>query len=118
MIIEDKSGYLKLLDGLYKELVCCEPDANDSFTVAVFSTFSDLCSSEFEAKVRKMFATTPDLLWTLKTNRTEIPFYSQSVIIFIFFLLRYHRNRLIADWPLDRDLLSYTSANIGVSLDN
>lgn len=104
------------LDAIYEEIVGQRCGASDAQCLIVFQTFGDLCPPTIEHDIRKMFADIPDLAFTIKENRNELPFYHQGLIVFLFYLLRRHRNRLMADWPLDRNLLKTIATNIGISL--
>lgn len=109
---------LPKLDTMYREIVGQKCGAADGQCLIIFRVFGDLCSQSIEQDIRKLFSDIPDLAFTIKANRDELPFYHQGIILFLFYLLKRHRNRLIRDWPLDREALVRVATNIGVSLDN
>lgn len=106
------------LDSMYTEITGQRPNDTDPKSLVLFSTFSELCDKQTEEKIRSLFAETLDLAWTVRENRDTIPFYSQGIAVFLIYLIKRHRNRIIADWPLERNLLAAVATNIGVSLDN
>lgn len=108
---------LPKLDTMYREIVGQKCGAADGQCLIIFRVFGDLCSQSIEHDIRKLFSDVPDLAFTIKANRDELPFYHQGIILFLFYLLKRHRNRLIRDWPLDREALARVATNIGVSLD-
>lgn len=105
------------LDTLYESIIGQRCGAADGKCLVAFQTFGDLCSPSIGEDIEKLFADIPDLAFTVKENRDELPFYHQGFVLFLIYLLKRHRNRLIEDWPLDRELLSRVATNIGVSLD-
>jgi hypothetical protein len=110
--------FFSKLDTLYTEIVGQRCGAADGNCLVAYKTFGDLCSATIEQDIRKLFTDIPDLVYTIKENRDVLPFYHQGFILYLMYLLKRHRNRLIRDWPLDRELLQRVATNIGVSLDN
>lgn len=108
---------LPKLETMYEEIVGQRCGATDGQCLIMFRVFGDVCTQTIEQDIRKLFSDIPDLAFTIKANRDELPFYHQGVILFLFYLLKRHRSRSIRDWPLDRELLARVATNIGVSLD-
>lgn len=108
---------LSNLENMYTEIVGQRCGAPDGQSILILQTFCDLCSPDLEENIKRLFIAVPDLAYTLKENRNELPFYHQSIILFLIYMLKRHRNHLIRDWPLDRELLARVATNIGVSLD-
>lgn len=106
------------LDALYEKIIGQRCGAADGHCLIAYQTFGDLCVPTIGDDIEKLFAEIPDLAFTVKENRDTLPFYHQGFVMFLIYLLKRHRNRLIRDWPLDRELLNRVASNIGVSLDN
>ena len=56
------------------------------------------------------------LIDVIKRKRNSEPFYRQSVIFFVYWMLEFRKTILVQRWPLSRQFLNILAADIGVSL--
>lgn len=105
------------LDDFYYKGTGLQPQNQKSGLIVldVFEQFSD------EGLVDKlgMFLTENSYIFDILKDRLpsrEHAIYQQSVVLFIYWLLKNRRRRVMTDWPLSREILELLSSDIGVSI--
>lgn len=111
----EELGFTSELDNLYRRLIGSEPEVFSS-SVAVWDYFdSHLKSGQLdliiETSVKNDF-----LIPLVRKKRDLEPFYRQSVLFYVYWMLQFKRSTIVQEWPLSREFLATLAADIGVSI--
>lgn len=107
------------LDSIYFKLTDLRANHLKS-TIVIWDEFEQLIDDNLVESIQK-FINDPNhsfISEKIKERYTENTIYQQSVVFFVFWMLKNKRRRLLKDWPLDIKLLEPLANDIGVSLNN
>lgn len=65
--------------------------------------------------IKELIEKNPYIPSVIKIRYVESNLYQQSVVLFIYWLLKKKKNRLLSDWPLQKETLVPLANDIGVS---
>ncbi|WP_406828146.1 GTP pyrophosphokinase family protein [Microbulbifer sp. ARAS458-1] len=108
-------GILDRLDGLYYSRTGIKP-FNQKSSLVIWDEFEDLLGEGLFENIQTLVESNPFIPDCIKQHYPENSLYQQSVAFFIYWLIKRKKNRLLADWPLDRKLLEPFASDLGVSL--
>ncbi|WP_028292455.1 GTP pyrophosphokinase [Oceanobacter kriegii] len=120
-LIFDVSGefdFQEKLDSLYKEYVGFESASAQKSSIVIFDEFRDLIDEDLLRKVERFIRKECYLSDVIRGGVGENPFYKQSVIIFLLYMVKKKKHRLINGWPLNYRILENLAMVVGVSLDH
>ncbi len=111
----DELGFTAELDNFYRRQIGFEPEAFSS-SVAVWDYLDSHLKAEqldltIENAVKNDF-----LIPLVKKKRDLEPFYRQSVIFYVYWMLQFKKSTITQEWPLSREFLATLAADIGVSI--
>jgi len=105
------------LDGMYLSLTGAPP-ANQKSSIVIWDEFEELISRDLPDRIEQFLSKNQFLGDIIKSKYLENGLYQQSVILFIYWMLKRKRTRLLRDWPLDRSLLEPLATDLGISLES
>lgn len=103
------------LDKLYFELTGITPH-NQKSSIFIWDAFEKQINDSLIESIREFLKEIPDISNAIKSKYTNTPIYQQSIVIFIYWMIRSKKSRLLTDWPLARNLLTPLANDLGVSL--
>ncbi|AJI88853.1 hypothetical protein CH54_2098 [Yersinia rochesterensis] len=105
----------KELDVMFTKFTGANPVKLKS-ALYIYDTFSDLVDENIVDKINKFILSTPGIDSLINDGRKRQAFYNQSVIIFVYWLVRNRRATVERDWPLEWQLVSDIALDLNVSL--
>ncbi len=110
-------GIVERLDGLYFSGTDIKSH-NQKFAVVLLDAFEDLIDDQLIEKIQ-LFLVEYDIIYgVIKEKYKEHIVYQQSVVFFLYWLIRNKQCRLLKDWPFSMEILDLLASDIGVSLRN
>ncbi|RJP99225.1 (p)ppGpp synthetase, partial [Salmonella enterica subsp. enterica serovar Schwarzengrund] len=82
----------------------------------IYDTFEHIINDNFEEEMIKFIGKNPQLGETIKEKMATNKFYQQSVVLFVYWLIRRRKSTLESEWPLPWDIVSDMAMDIGVAL--
>ena len=112
----EENEIITRLDGLYLHLTDTKPHTQKS-SLIIWDTFEQFVDAELVENIQTLvqdeqYSTFPNII---KTRYLENILFQQSTILFLFWLLIKKKNRLMNDWPLQRDLLQPLANDLGIN---
>lgn len=106
---------IESLDSIYKDKTGLEPQ-NQKSSLLIYQAFEDLISAELITNISELLLKYGFLPTKISSRYHTKPFYQQSVILFIYWLLKNNKQRLIKDWPLEPQYLELLGVDVGESI--
>lgn len=108
---------IEQLDSIYFSLTGLKP-INQKSTIAIWDAFEQFIDENLIENIRSTLSQY-EMLSNIVLNRiSNDSFYQQSIILFIYWLLKRKKNRLLSDWPLPKDVLEPLAVDLGISINN
>jgi len=105
------------LDSYYQELMGSNPQREKSSEI-VLESFESVISENIISDIENsLLPIVADIIHIINENKTHDSFLSQSISLFIFWLIRDKKRYTIKNWPLDEGTLRRMATYIGESLD-
>lgn len=101
------------LDKIYQGAVGI-PAVTHKSSLVVWDVYESLIDENLVSEVLAFYERYPFLSGIIASRYEVNPFFQQSVILFVYWMLKRKRARLLSDWPLADDLLKIMGADIGV----
>lgn len=111
----NEHSILERLDGIYYSITNIKPH-NQKSSLVIFDEFEQFLDEGLIEKIQVFLENNPHIPEIIIKRYSENIFYQQSIIIFVFWLLKNKRNRLINDWPLSNEILKLFANDMGVSI--
>jgi len=111
----DELSILDQLDGIYLSLTKITPCRHKS-SIVIWDEFESLVDEDLVGAIEDFISKTEGLTDIIKDKYTNNHFYKQSTVLFIYWLLKRKRARLLRDWPLDKSLLTPFANDLGISI--
>lgn len=87
-------------------------------SMVILDTFQDLVNDDLIDKLEKFLRKSDFIAELVKSGRKEEKsYYSQSIVLFIYWLIKKRKKALLNNWPLDRKIVEDLANDIGASLD-
>ncbi|HCU1631671.1 TPA: RelA/SpoT domain-containing protein [Escherichia coli] len=103
------------LDTLFEQITGVQPIKQNS-SVIIYDAFEHIINDNFEEEMIKFIGKNPQLGETIKEKMATNKFYQQSVVLFVYWLIRRRKSTLESEWPLPWDIVSDMAMDIGVAL--
>lgn len=110
-------NFQQQLDELYKNHIGFDSVEAQKSSIVVLDEFNELINEDLIEKLETFIRKEPYLLEIIRNGVNKNPFYTQSVIIFVYYLTKKKKNTLLRDWPLSCKILERLAVDTGVSLD-
>ena len=105
------------LDELYERYIGSTSLQAQKSSIVILDEFDHLIDEEFLTKLENFLNKQSHIADAIRVGCSSNPFYSQSVILFVYFLIKKKKNILLRDWPLDKAIIEKLAVDIGASLD-
>lgn len=106
---------IESLDSIYLHNTKLNP-INQKSSIIIWDEFEDLINGELIDKIQRFLKRESEIFEIIKIKYGGNVLYQQSTVLFIFWMLRTKRIRLLADWPYSREMLAPLASDIGVSI--
>lgn len=106
---------IESLNSIYKDKTGLEPQ-NQKSSLLIYQAFEDLISAELIKDISELLSRYGFLPAKISSKYHIRSFYQQSVILFIYWLLKNNKQRLIRDWPLEPQYLEFLGVDVGESI--
>lgn len=104
------------LDSIFINLSGIVPIRLNS-TVIILDTFKNIIDDNFEEDLIRFVQSNQHLGDIIKNKSSDNNFYMQSIIIFVYWLIRRRKSALQANWPLGWELIKSMAMDLGVALE-
>ncbi|MFP9470015.1 GTP pyrophosphokinase family protein [Pectobacterium brasiliense] len=104
-----------LLDTVFEEITGMQSVKQNS-AIIIYDTFQNFINDNFEEEIARFIERTPNLGDIIKEKTIKNKFYQQSVIIFIYWLIKRKKSAIESEWPLEWKIISDMATDIGVAL--
>lgn len=104
-----------LLDQIYEELTGLLP-INQKSSIVILDEFQDCIDESLESKLKKFIENNRHISTIIRERSATNTFYSQSIIVFVYYLVRSRRTQLEANWPLEWSIIPNLALDLGVAL--
>ena len=111
----EEHNILEKLDGIYYSKTGIKPYTQKS-AIIVWDVFEQFIGDDLVNKIQIMIKEHDFLFHIIKKRYSESVFYQQSTILFIYWMLKKHKRRLIEDWPFPKEILESLASDIGVNI--
>lgn len=106
------------LDSLYEHVIGKQPMPMQKSALVILCEFEDMLDADLINRIQALLTSNDDIASIIKMRSETDPFYRQSISLFVGWLIKRKRSRLISDWPLDIKIANAFAADLSVSLDN
>lgn len=113
----EELGVSQRLNGIYQSFTGQSP-ANQKSSIVIWDQFEDLITEGLPDAVLSFLESNSHLADTIRDRYMDNGLYQQSIVLFIYWMLKKKRNRFMRDWPLERSLLEPLATDLGISLEN
>ncbi|MCW2107676.1 UNVERIFIED_ORG: ppGpp synthetase/RelA/SpoT-type nucleotidyltransferase [Rahnella aquatilis] len=104
------------LDALYNDFIGITPEIQKS-TLLILDTFRSLIDDKLIYNIKNLLSKSPEIAECIKYNSKRSVFYSQSIVLFVYWLIKRKKSQLEENWPLDWEIIQIMASDVGVSLD-
>ncbi|MFK5891805.1 MAG: (p)ppGpp synthetase [Pseudomonadota bacterium] len=109
-------GILERLDGLYLSLTGIKSHTQKS-SILIWDQFEQFIDENLVDNIQRLISSSdynflPDMI---KKQYVDNAFYQQSTVLFIYWMLKNRKQRLLKDWPFQQELLQPLALDIGVN---
>ncbi len=112
----EEYGIINRLDGLYLNLTGIGSHTQKS-SIVLWDTFEEFIDDSLVDNIQKFLAN-PEYAFlseTIKKRYIDNAFYQQSTVLFIYWMLKNKKRRLLRDWPFKEELLQPLAIDLGVN---
>lgn len=110
------AGIQRTLDNIYMALTKNRPN-NQKSTLLILDTFKEVIKPDTIERLQQFIEETPELELLIQDGKEGSSFFEQSVVIFVYWLIKRRRSTLEKEWPLDWRLIQKMAADLGVALE-
>ena len=103
------------LDGLYFSWTGIQPIMQKS-SIAIWDVFEDLITGDLLETIRLDLEKIEQLPDIIKERYSKNSFYHQSTVLFVYWMLRRRKERLLRDWPLPEKPINMLANDLGISI--
>ena len=110
----EEYSILERLDGIYFSFAEIRPHTQKS-SIVIWDEFEQFINADLVDDIQDMLGKHPFLSDVIKKQYSVNVFYQQSTILFVYWMLKKKKQRLLADWPLQKELLQPLAVDLGIS---
>jgi len=105
------------LNSLYNEYVGLDCTPAQKSSLVILDAFKGIIDGDILSTLKKFLARENYISELILQGRNDNPFYTQSIALLVYFLIKKKKRVLMREWPLDRKIIDILASEIGVSLD-
>lgn len=113
----EQLNFQSSLDFLYTKLTGNIPTPAQKSSLTILDEFSEILSDTLIGQIEELFIRRKEFLELLVTEVEQYPWFSQSIVMFIIWLIRKEKIKAIEQWPIERRVLEIIASDMGESLD-
>jgi ppGpp synthetase/RelA/SpoT-type nucleotidyltranferase len=113
----EQLNFQSSLDSLYLSLTGLQPTPAQKSSLTILDEFSDVLKEDLIAQIESLFRRYDDFIELLVKERELYPWFSQSIVMFIMWLIKKEKHMALDNWPIDRRILEIIASDMGESLD-
>ncbi|WP_144780530.1 GTP pyrophosphokinase [Marinobacter maritimus] len=102
------------LDGIYTGITGYKPH-NQKSSIVIWDAFEQFLDECLIDNIQRFVESNPHIPEVIKSRYHFSNLYQQSVVLFVYWLLKRKRRRLLRDWPLPKEILEPLANDVGVS---
>jgi len=106
---------LERLDGLYFSTTGIKSHTQKS-SLIIWDEFEQFVDGHLVDNIQTMLKENDFIPEIIKGRYSENAFYQQSTVLFVYWLLRKRKKRLLEDWPFSKGLLDPLANDLGISV--
>lgn len=106
------------LDALYKDFTGIVAH-NQKSSLIIWDYFGEFATDGLIGDIQDQVVNNPTYAFlskTIEAQYTKHVIYQQSIVLFLYWMLKTKKRRLKRDWPFSSDILATLASDIGVSL--
>src|SRR5690606_13995827 len=103
------------LDSMYIALTNLHPTHQKS-SLSIWDAYEAFIDEELIQNIQLFIDRNSHIAELIKEKYAKHLFYKESVVLFIFWMLKKHKNSLLNNWPLPLENLDLLASDIGVSI--
>lgn len=108
---------LERLDGIYYSLIDIKSH-NQKSSIVIWDEFEQFVDANLVDEIQYMLNDHKFLTDLIKTQYSQNVLYQQSTILFVYWMLRKKKRRLLNDWPFPKEMLEPLANDLGINLLN
>ena len=117
--VSEKYNIQEKLDQFYFDLTKLKSIQAQKSSLTILDTYQELIDDNLFETISSFYALPKfhylsELIVTLRESN---PLYTQSIVLFIIWMMIRKRRLLINEWPLDRKIIEVVATDLGISLD-
>ena len=103
------------LDGIYTSFTGLKP-YHPKAAITIWDEFEQCINDTLVDKIQAMLKEFGFLSEIIKDKYRENSFYQQSTVLFVYWMLKKKKRRLLKDWPFPREFLDPLATDLGISI--
>jgi ppGpp synthetase/RelA/SpoT-type nucleotidyltranferase len=111
----EEHNILERLDGLYLSKTSIKSHTQKS-SIIIWDVFEQFIDVHLVSKIQAMLNENDFLAQLIKKRYSESAIYQQSTVLFVYWMLRKHKRRLLSDWPFSRGILETLASDFGINI--
>ena len=111
----EELGIVSKLDALYFSSTRIKPNTQKSI-LTILDEFEDLVNDNLINSIESYINKNPEIAEIIQEKYSESALYKQSTVLFLYWMLKRKKKKLLAGWPFDRSLLAPLANDIGVGI--
>ena len=109
-----KHSILERLDGIYLSITGIESHTQKA-SITIWDEFEQFIDENLINNIQSMLAQYRFIAQIIKDNYHRNVFYQQSTVLFVYWMLKKKKNRLLRDWPFPKELLEPLAVDLGIN---
>ena len=105
------------LDNIYFNITDLKP-FNKQSSLVIWDEFEEFISEELVGEIESLVNSNQNISRIIKERYSENHLYQQSIILFVFWLIKKRKSRLLLNWPLPRNHLETFAMELGISIES
>ncbi|MBC3911583.1 GTP pyrophosphokinase [Undibacterium umbellatum] len=111
----EEFGILDKLDNIYFTNTGMHSHTQKS-SLLIWDKFEQCVNGQLVKNIQKFLDTDSHIFKIVKDNPASNILYSQSTLLFVYWMLKKKKARLLSDWPLSRKILESLAHDAGISI--
>lgn len=111
----EELSIIEQLDSIYFSITGMKSH-NQKSSLIIWDEFECFINDSLIDQIKKLIEQTPVIPQIIINKYSENSLYQQSTILFIYWLLKKKKNRLLENWPLERSVLMPFASDLFISI--
>ena len=106
---------LERLDGLYFSITGIKSHTQKS-SITIWNEFEQLIDEHLVDSIQAMLSENDFLSGVIKKQYSKSALHQQSTVLFVYWMLKKRKKRLLEDWPFPREILEPLAGDLGINI--